>query len=348
MHPEKTKRIRIAVVGLRFGESIVRELLDAKNKELFELTGVCDINSEQARTIAAKYSVEIYPSLDIILLDTSIQAVALITPPAGRAALLKKVIAAGKDVMTTKPFDVDADAGLEILVEAEKLGRVIHLNSPSPTPSADLRQIQTIIDTRDLGRPIACRADVWANYREVPDGTWYDDPARCPVAPIFRLGIYLINDIVRFFGEPASVNVIHSQVFTKRPTPDNAQMTIGFTNGAIATIFASFAINDGQPYRNSLTMNFENGTIYRNVTPLPADTMAHGAQITFAGLRDGKRVVEEFTTDQYSGEYLWHEFYHAVNGEKMAGALTPKQIVDGIRVINAMRRAELSGKTEAI
>src|SRR5690606_1581322 len=95
--------------------------------------------------------------------------------------------------MTTKPFEVDPDAAADVLAEAQRLGRFVHLNSPTPVMPVDLQQVLDWRDRFDLGRPVGCRLETYASYHEQADGSWLDDPERCPAAPIFRLGIYLIN-----------------------------------------------------------------------------------------------------------------------------------------------------------
>src|SRR5262249_4882665 len=144
--------------------------------------------------------VRTYESLDEILADPVIPAVGLYTGPSRRADLLRKIIRAGKHVMTTKPFELDPHAALEVMQEARSRGCIVHLNSPAPVMPLDVSQIKQWQTEFRLGEPVACRADVWAGYREKADGSWCDDPELCPVAPIFRLGIYLINDLLEIFG----------------------------------------------------------------------------------------------------------------------------------------------------
>lgn len=74
--------------------------------------------------------------------------------------------------------------------------------------------------------PLGARADIWASYREQADGTWYDDPQKCPVAPVFLLGIYLINDLIQLFGPVRDVQVLQSRLSTGRPTADNGQLSL--------------------------------------------------------------------------------------------------------------------------
>lgn len=343
------EKVRIGIAGLNFGEWIINDLLKGKGREYFEVAAVCDVNKERAGYIAETYKVKPYFSYEDLLSDGSIPAVGLFTSPSGRACLIDKAISAGKDVITTKPFETDADKALWILQKAKGMGRVIHMNSPSPVLKPDLRQIKEWADKYSLGGMVGCRCDTWASYREEPDGKWYDDPDLCPVAPIFRIGIYLINDLVRLFGKAEKVQVMHSRLFTMRPTPDNAQLGILFKNGAICNIFASFCVKDGQAYKNSLVMNFERGTVYRNLEPLKYDETRDTSWMTLAAHdQDNNQVVERVSHACSSEEYQWDVFYKAVRGGQIEDEVTPEEIAEGIRIINAMARAEKSGCTERV
>ncbi|MDF2649471.1 MAG: Oxidoreductase family protein NAD-binding Rossmann fold [Paenibacillus sp.] len=344
-------RIKIAVVGLNFGRHILEHQLSAdKGKQYFEIAAVCDIDAEKSHKYAEKYGVKAYFDLDKLLQDREIEAIALITGPAGRAELISKIIAAGKHVMTTKPFETDADKALEILQQAKRAGRVVHMNSPSPVLPPDLRQVKDWMREYNLGQLIGCRCDVWANYREKADGKWYDDPNQCPVAPVFRLGIYLINDLVQLFGKASRVQVMHSQLFTERPTPDNAQLGILFENGAIGNIYASFCIGDGQNYKNSMILNFERGTVSRNIEPLEADEFNGTAHMTLITKdADNKTIIERKKVNaDLHGNYQWNVFYEAIKGNPIEEDTTPESIAEGIRIISAMARAEKSCHLEEV
>ena len=250
--------------------------------------------------------------------------------------------------MTTKPVEVDPDAALEVLNLAKSLGCVVHLNSPTPLPSPDIAQIQRWHEEFSLGRPVAVRADIWANYRELADGSWYDDPEKCPVAPIFRLGIYLINDLVRLIGKPETVSVMSSRLFTGRPTPDNAQLSIGFENGTLANIYASFCINDAQWWLSSLTMNYENGTVYRNVGPAKNGSPREHPELSVVINQDGKPVTRSAIAGASTEDYQWDAFHRAIVGGCLVGEIAIEDIVAALRVIRAMARAEKSGRIERI
>jgi len=338
------KKVGIAIVGLNFGRHIINQIVDGEASEYIELKAVCDIDEEKAKEFSAKYSVPYYTDIDELLKEESILAIGLYTGPSGRASLLEKIIDAGKDVMTTKPFELDCDAALAVLRKADKLGRVIHLNSPGPCLADDLSLVFSWAEKHDLGQAVACQMNVWVRYNEKPDGSWLDDPKRCPVAPVFRLGIYLINDLVSMFGEAEKVTVVSSRLFTGRPTPDQGQLTILFKSGLIATIFASFCIEDGDHYQNGMTLNYERGTIYRNVGPQRLKKAGDSKAELYLVMGnphepERRKIVETTIVTGVSGQYQWKNFVRAVNGERDGEVTTPEKVVAGLRIIEAMAEA---------
>lgn len=330
------EKIKLCVVGLNFGSWIIENELSLNKHEYIEIAAVCDFNREKADTWAGRLGVTAYYNLDDVLADPNIHAVGLFTGPVGRAELIDKIISAGRHVMTTKPFELSSAKALEVLKKAKRLGRVVHLNSPSTSPCEDLKKIRNWIDTYKLGRSIGFRASVWCSYREKADGSWYDDPYLCPAAPIFRIGIYLINDIIPLFGEVEQLNVLHSRIFTKRPTPDNAQLNILFKNGAIGNIFASFCIDDGQYYRNTLELNFEHGTIYRNMGPTARTESTPITLELAANTAEGQIILKEEISERGSG-YQWDVFYRMAKGEDVPGTVEPEMIANAIHVIELMK-----------
>ena len=339
------EKVRIGIVGLNFGRAMVKEVVSGPANPYFELAAVCDLDRQKAEAVAAETGAQAYFSLDELLAEPDIPAVGLFTGPLGRAELVRRIIRAGKDVMTTKPFELDPEAALAVLREARELGRVVHMNSPSAVPSAGLAQINTWCDSYGLGRPVGCRAGTWVSYREKADGGWYDDPALCPAAPVLRLGIYLINDLVRLLGDAEKVHVMHSRLFTGRPTADNAQLSIMFQNGALANVFASFCVADGQFYRNSLVLNYENGTVYRNAGPIASVAeRAKTRMSVVAGPDMQKPKVEHADMPDNSGHYQWGVFFKAIRGEQLQDEVTPEQIAEGVRIVRAMRESQDTGQ----
>lgn len=338
----------MAVVGLRFGEYIVDcQIGGAPGMDYIELIGVFDLDESKAKRVAQKHGVRQYASMDEVLEDSEVEAVGLFTPPGGRAELIHQIIHAGKHVMTTKPFELDAEAALTVLEEARALNKIIHLNSPEPLIDKETAQILDWQSEFDLGQPVSVRWETYTSVREQADGSWYDDPEQCPVAPVYRLGIYGINQLLRLCGKVATVGVAHSRLFTERPTPDNAELSLQFENGALGSVFASFCIDDGHRYANALSIHYERGTVRAEVARTAENNDTLAKRLSLQALdSDGQLINQsvELETEQLSGKYQWENFYAAIRGgRRLAGEIEPHMVAHSVQVINAMSEANRKG-----
>lgn len=338
------QKIKLGVVGLHFGEYwLKRDIDEGAGHEYVTVTAVCDKDRKCAERCAQSRNCGCTDQLSDLLSDADVEAVALITPPTGRAALIRECIAAGKPVLTTKPFETNAEDALAVLREARSAGIPVHMNSPSPVPSDDLAQILSWNEQFRLGKPIAARWENYARYHEENTNSWYDSPELCPLAPVFRIGIYGINDLLRIFGEVDSVQLCQSRIFTGRPTPDNAELLLKFKNGGIASIFASFCIGDGLPYPGRLILHYENGTIERCFVGngrLERTADFHSVELRLNCLYQGGFHSETriCSPARRSGSYLWKEFYTAVRtGKPLPGEVTPEEVAASVHIIETIR-----------
>jgi predicted dehydrogenase len=337
-------KIRLGIVGLNFGAYLLNSLRQPPISDVLEIVAVCDQDRARSDRVAAKHGLRGFYDLNALLAEPDIEAVGLFTNPAGRAGLLGRIIRAGKHVMTTKPFELDPAAARAVLDEAARLGRVIHLNSPPPLPGEAIRTIRAWIQECDLGRPVAARAEVWTAKRDRADGSWLDDPARCPVAPVTRVGIYKINTLVRLFGKAEAVQAIHTRLFTGRPTPDNAQLGIRFANGAVAAVFASFGVGDGQGFREALTLNYERGTFYWDVGCMGPDA---NLMLRTVG-PDGQPVVRTAKVPDDAHGYQWEAFRRAIRDSAPPDPALTEEVLEGVKILAAMARSEPSGRLEPV
>jgi predicted dehydrogenase len=344
-----TNPIKIGVLGLRFGLQQMQEVMHGADEHFVEIRAVCDNTPERLKEGCKAFGCAGYDDLDRMLAESDIEAVALFTGPAGRAGLIHRILHAGKHVMTTKPFEVDPEAGLAVLKEAVELGLVVHLNSPSALPGEDIRQILSWQREHNLGDLIFANMDGWYQRREEADGSWYDDPLLCPVAPCFRLGIYCINDLMLLAGTPLEVQVLESRKLTGRPTPDIAQLSIRFEAGAIATVRNSFCSTPTRGVHGS-ELVFERGVVQRSYDGENHFT-APNITLKLEVIADnGRRRCEEalIPANRASHAYRWDAFHRAVRGGSREGEITPETIINGIRIVTAMARAQASRKTESI
>ena len=79
--------VKTGLVGLRFGAGLVNiRLFGTDNEKFVNITAVCDLDQDKADAFAAEHGIPAYYDLDKMLADADIEAVMLMTPPAGRTA----------------------------------------------------------------------------------------------------------------------------------------------------------------------------------------------------------------------------------------------------------------------
>jgi hypothetical protein len=139
------------------------------------------------------------------------------------------------------------------------------------------------------------------------------------------------------------VNLIGSRIRTGRPTPDNALLTLTCTSGCLASVYTSMCVDDGDRYGNSLTLNYERGTIYRNVGPADGPPRSEYSNLSLV-MRDGeqRRLVAEKSFNEYSGVYQWQALHRAITeGESISDDYI-QRIIEGVKILEAMRGAAVS------
>jgi predicted dehydrogenase len=337
--------IRLGLCGLGYGIKQGRLLLQRPFADSIRIVAVCDQIPERLSRGVAEFKCKGYASLESLLEDKEIEAVGLFSSPAGRAELIMKIIRAGKHVMTTKPFELDPVAALEVLYEARRRKRLIHLNSPSSVLGRDLAIVQEWQARYSLGEIIFAQSDCWYRALETPDGSWYDDPELCPVAPICRLGIYGINDILALMKEPVELQVLESRIRTLRPTPDVAQVSVRFANGSMAVVRATWCCG---PIRNNQVSEyvFERGVIRRSYEiggVWESDTI-----LTLDAIdRDDRAVRDEAKVSQYltNSAYRWDLFHLGIRQGGVVAEVPPEVVVAGVRFMVDVASASRGGGT---
>lgn len=339
--------VRVGLCGLGYGLFHAHHLRQSVHGRYVQFVAVSDSRADRRDAAAASLGCPGVGDLEELLANPAVEAVALFTGPVGRAELIRRIIRSGRHVMTTKPLELSsADAGA-VLHEARTAGRVVFMNSPAPVLGADLQQVERWRNEFDLGRLIFAQADCWYRSTEKADGSWYDDHERCPAAPIFRLGIYGINDVLALVDEPLEeLRILESRILTGRPTPDVAQLSLKFAGGTMATIRATWCCS---PWRDNQASEFvfERGVVRRTYST-PYHKTAPNTVVTLeTATVDGTIFQRSATVSnlEVNSAYRWDLFHAAIRGQAPEGLLPPQRMVAGIEVIEAMRLALRNGGT---
>jgi predicted dehydrogenase len=141
--------VRTAVVGLGYwGPNLVRVLNEIEDAEV---CWVCDLDEDALRKIARRYpGARTTTSLDEVLADDELEAVAIATPVSTHHPLVVAALEAGKHVFVEKPMAASVDEATELIELATAAQRVLmpghtFLYSPPVVHSRD------VIRRGDLG-----------------------------------------------------------------------------------------------------------------------------------------------------------------------------------------------------
>ena len=149
LNPGEVEPVRVAVVGLGYwGPNLARNLQECAEAEL---TALCDLSGEHLARLGRRYpAAALYQSLDSLLADTEIEAVAIATPVGTHHRIASAALNAGKHVFVEKPLAASSqEAHLPVQPAGtndphpDRLGRdrrdLFHLDQPRQPRAASTR-----------------------------------------------------------------------------------------------------------------------------------------------------------------------------------------------------------------
>ncbi|MFH1903604.1 MAG: Gfo/Idh/MocA family oxidoreductase, partial [Candidatus Omnitrophota bacterium] len=89
------------------------------------LRWVCDLNQAALKVFAAEHQVQTTSSLDEIMRDPEVKAMAIATPAATHYRIAKEALLHHKDVFVEKPLSLTVEEGAELVKLAEKKGLIL-------------------------------------------------------------------------------------------------------------------------------------------------------------------------------------------------------------------------------
>jgi predicted dehydrogenase len=149
LNPGEVEPVRVAVIGLGYwGPNLARNLQECAEAEL---TALCDLSGERLARLGRSYPATAqYQSLDSLLADTEIEAVAISTPVGTHHRIASAALSAGKHVFVEKPLAASSEEALDLIALAQEKECVL---MPGHTflYSPPVRTIRTLIDSGEIG-----------------------------------------------------------------------------------------------------------------------------------------------------------------------------------------------------
>lgn len=140
----------IGVVGLGWwGPKVVRNCL--LNPAIATVVG-CDPDPQRQQTAKAEAGIEVVASIDDLLDDPRITAIAITSPPATHSAIARKALQAGRHVLTEKPPAASV-AELDELIALAKARSLTYMMDSTWLYAPPVMRLRQLFETGFIKRP---------------------------------------------------------------------------------------------------------------------------------------------------------------------------------------------------
>src|SRR4051794_37847472 len=118
------ERLRVGIIGCGFQGRLHAEILSCMDG--IEVAAVCDRDEERATALASELHVpRVFSDYRGLLADGRYDLVTVCTMPDTHRAMTLAAIECDAHVLCEKPFALDASEALEMIVAAERAGRML-------------------------------------------------------------------------------------------------------------------------------------------------------------------------------------------------------------------------------
>ncbi len=268
-----SERVRVGIIGLGMGRNHAIGFRDCPEATVVSL---CDQDEERCHRVAA----EVHPwrttgSVEEILADPDIDAVAIALPNRLHASVAIEAFNRGKHVLCEKPLAMDAAEAGAMLEAARSADRtlMVHFNYRFQPAS---RAIWAAVQAGTLGEIYFSRS-VWHRTRGIPGmGGWFTRRESSGGGALIDLGVHRLDLALWLMGHPRPVSVSGScydhlgrqQAEREGKTfdvDDLAAAYIRFEGGATLVLESSWASNSEKREDQSTQLfGTRGGAVMRN------------------------------------------------------------------------------------
>jgi predicted dehydrogenase len=167
------------------------------------LAGICDVDLDRARALAAKHPpARATGSVQELLSDPDVSAVIVATPNVLHKDLAVAAMQAGKDVLLEKPMATTVGECDEIIAARQQTQRLIQIGFVCRGAASALAA-RGLLEAGRLGRIYHAKASIYRR-RGIPGlGRWFTTKEESGGGVLMDLGVHLIDLVLHLTGYPA-------------------------------------------------------------------------------------------------------------------------------------------------
>ncbi len=239
------KKTRIAIVGLGMAVTPhAKGLMDLS--DTVEVVHAHSPSAARRQSFSERFPFPTCDSLDTILEDKSVEAVAIFTPANTHLDLARRCAGAGKHVLLEKPIDITTEKAEATIAACRQAGVTLGIVLQHRFRPAGMR-LAEILNAGELGTIVGTSAVI----RLWRPQSYYDEPGRGSFARdgggvLLSQGIHTLDLMLSLVGPIAEVTGFATTTSVHRmETEDLVCAAARFANGAFGTIEATTAAYPG-------------------------------------------------------------------------------------------------------
>jgi len=281
--PAEIKRVRIGQVGIaNHGNTIVNAIMAAHN---LELVAVYDTDTEACRRVADRTGARVARGFEEMVHDSSIDAVALVTPNHLHCEEVLEAARARKHVFVEKPIGNTLPESRAMIEAMQTAGKVLMVGHNTRRRRV-FRRAKGILEARSLGKLVAIEANLSRPVGILPGlPPWKADPTKCPLLPMMQLGIHFVDTIAYLVSPIRRVSCMAANVAMSGGMYDSIAALLMLESGIPAVLTSSYVSQDAYFLR-----------IYGTKGLLHCSTLS----LTLETTEDG--VVTDTRVEEFKGE----------------------------------------------
>lgn len=329
-------KIRTAILGYGRSGSTLHAGAIAKNPDDFELAAVCDIDPARRADAQKRCGCAVYADYREMLQRTPLDLVSIVTRSDQHCRMACDCLAAGVDVLVTKPWALDTTEAERMIQAAEASGKRLLPWLPVRWAS-DLRRLRELVAAGTIGnvflirRLVSCfgRRQDWQTERQFGGGY------------LLNWGPHIVDSAVLLKGiRVKSVYAGMHQTINPGDTEDLFLAVLTLADGTLVTAEHTVAV-EGLPNwfiqgdQGTIAVHGNRIIIHRHTPEMPGDPTQ------YAGMRTEVNETREETVgpEIYGDEtVIYGEIAQAFRGGKPY-PVKPADALELTRLLDAIRRS---------
>jgi predicted dehydrogenase len=330
---EAIMTIRTAILGYgRSGSTMHAGAIERSDD--FAMAAVCDIDPERLKQAAERFACATYDDYHEMLRAEQLDLVCVVTRSDQHCEMTCDCLAAGVNVLVTKPWATNAAEAQRMIAAAADSGAKLLPWLPARWGS-DLHRLKELLAENAIGKVFFIRRVV-SSFGTRSD--WQTE-RRYGGGYLLNWGPHIVDPPLVLMGSPAkSVYGRMKQTINPGDTEDLFMAVLTLADGTI--VQAEFTISAEempgwvlQGDRGTIVVQGQNVRVHRSTPPEPADPTQ------FASMQsENESVVEEaLYPSQYGDEHEIYTHIASAVRDEQAFPVTPEDALELSHVLDAIR-----------